>query len=72
MPRALLALVKSILAVAAALTPASVPAVATVAAIGGTVAVTAGCGQADDDDGDEEDGGGGNNDDDGDDNGGGY
>jgi opacity protein-like surface antigen len=66
MPRALLALVKSLLAVATALTPASVPAVATIAAIGGTVAITAGCGQNDDGDDDDDGGGGGNrnNDDD--------
>ncbi|MFI0353066.1 hypothetical protein [Actinomadura sp. 9N407] len=55
--KTLLAFVKGMLAIATALVPASVPAVAAVAVLGSTAMVTAGCGEGDD--GDD----GGNNDD---------
>jgi hypothetical protein len=47
--KTLLGLVKGMLAVVAALTPASVPAIATIVVIGSTAAVTAGCAEPDDD-----------------------
>lgn len=52
----MLNLLKGILALATTLTPAAVPSVLTVAAIGGSVAVTAGCADTgdDNDDGDDD------------------
>ncbi|MFV2177293.1 hypothetical protein ACFHW2_09635 [Actinomadura sp. LOL_016] len=48
-------LLKMLLAVVTALTPASLPAVAVAGVLGATAAVTAGCGGGGDEDGDDND-----------------